>query len=336
MRTMDLPSTDDVRNAARRIAPHVIRTPLVRLPWDGPCAVGDEVYVKAENLQRTGSFKLRGAMNFLARMSSEERAGGVVTHSSGNHGQAVACAAATFGVRATVVIPRGAPEVKVRRTEAWGATVLRCDDSAASRLATAQEVANESGATIVPPFDHPWIVEGQGTAGLEIVEDLPSVANVLSCVGGGGLAAGLVTALASAAPDAHVIGVEPELAADALASLEAGHAVSWPAEATTRTIADGVRTQMLGAVPFEILHRGLAGIVTVTEPQIVDAARWWIDCGRLVAEPTGSLPLAALRRLLAGEVDGLALKPGPTVILITGGNVDVAWLRDAALVPAER
>ncbi len=329
------PTFDDVAAAAERIAGRVRRTPLLALPADGPGALGPELWAKPENLQRTGSFKLRGAMNFLARLAPEVRARGVATHSSGNHGQAVACAAASFGVPATVVIPEGAPRVKLERTRAWGATVLRCQNTAADRERVAGEAAAESGATLVPPYDHAWIVAGQGTVGLEIVADLPDVANVLVCVGGGGLSSGTVLALAERAPGAQVIGVEPELAADAHESLLRGERVTWPAERTTRTLADGVRTQALGELPWRLLKDRLHGIVTVSEDEIRAAAAWWPRHGRLVVEPTGALTLAAWRRLARGEADGVTLADGPTVLVISGGNVDdevlTSLLHDPAL-----
>jgi threonine dehydratase len=330
------PTFDDVLAAARRIVGAVRRTPLLPLPADGPGALGPALWAKPENLQRTGSFKLRGATNFLAQLDPDVRARGVVTHSSGNHGQAVACAAAAFDVPATVVIPEGAPEVKLRRTAGWGAEILRCRNTAADRERVAREAADASGGTLVPPFDHPWIVAGQGTVGLEIAEDLPDAANVLVCVGGGGLSAGSVLALAERAPRARVIGVEPELAADAHESLAKGERVSWPADRTTRTIADGVRTQSLGEVPWRILKGGLHGIVTVSEDDIRAASAWWARHGRLVVEPTGALTLAAWRRLIEATADGVSLADGPTVLVISGGNVDDDVLTGLLSDPALR
>lgn len=316
------PTLHDVRQAAERIAGRVQRTPLLRLPWDGPGAVAHDLWVKPENLQRTGSFKVRGAMNFLASLDPEARGRGVVTHSSGNHGQAVACAAASFGVHATVVIPEGAPRVKVERTEGWGATVLRCENSADARELAAAEAAERSGATVVPPFDHPWIVAGQGTMGLEIAADLPEVANVLVPVGGGGLSSGTAAALAELASGARIIGVEPALAADAQESLRRGERIAWSAETTTRTIADGVRSQQVGELNFRMLQRLLHGVVTVDEDEIRSAAAWYPRYGRMVVEPTGALTLAAWRRLRDGEADGVRLREGPSVVVVSGGNVD--------------
>lgn len=312
-------SLRDIEAAADRIAPAIYPTPLVRLPLDAP------VYAKAENLQRTNSFKLRGAYNFLASLPPELRARGVVAHSSGNHAQGVACAAQLFGVPAAIAIPHGAPEIKVARTRAWGAEVVRCGGSAQARQEAAQRLVAELGYTLVPPYDHPWIIAGQGTVGLEIARQLEGVANVLVCTGGGGLLAGIATAIKHLKPRAQVIGVEPELAADAAESFYAGRLISWNAEQTGRTVADGVRTQQLGAHNFALIQRYVDGFVTVSEAAILAAARWLIDQARLVVEPTGALALAGYHKLAAGE-GPMALKPGATVVIISGGNVDPEML----------
>ncbi len=317
-----LPTHDDVVAARERIRAVALRTPLLTLPFEGPG--GGPVFVKPESLQRTGSFKLRGALNFLASLEPEIRARGVVTHSSGNHAQGVAFAARHFGVPATIVIPEGAPAVKVDGTRALGATIVRCENTQASRNGTAEAVAASTGATLVPPYDHPWIVAGQGTVGLEIVEDLPDVANVLVPIGGGGLSAGVCLALSAGAPRARVIGVEPTLAADARESLTTGERTTWPAEAVTRTMADGVRTQSIGLVNFAILRRHLAHVATVDEDAIAAATVAYATRAHLVVEPTGALTLAALRALVAAG-DG-TLADGPSVLVASGGNVDPAAL----------
>ena len=315
----------DVRAAVSRVQGRVRRTPL--LPLALPAVGPREVYVKAESLQLTGSFKVRGATNFLAAMPEKERRRGVVTHSSGNHAQGVAHAAAAFGVPATVVIPEGAPEVKVRRTLELGAKVVRCRNTQADRHGTAERIAAETGATLLPPFDDARVVEGQSTVGVEIAEDLPRVANVLVPVGGGGLASGICAALAHLAPEARVIGVEPALAADAQESLRRGEVVTWPAERTTATMADGVRTQSIGELNLAVLRSRLAGIVTVEEEAIAAATRSYVTEARLVVEPTGALSLAGLLRLLREPgADGVELAPGPTVVVASGGNVDPARL----------
>jgi threonine dehydratase len=310
---------DTVRQAAKRIAEAVYPTPLLRLP------LNEEVFVKAESLQRTGSFKIRGAYNFLAALEPAVRQRGVVAHSSGNHAQGVACAARLLGTRATIVIPEGAPEIKVERTRSLGAEVVRCGNSSEERERVAGELVKSHGLTLVPPFDHPLIVAGQGTVGLEICADLPEVRNVLVPVGGGGLVAGVATAVRALCPDAQVIGVEPELAADARDSLRQGRPVRWEAESVTRTVADGVRTQRIGDLNFAIMRRLLAGIVTVSEEAIVDAARWYPREARLVVEPTGALTLAGYRELAGGG--GVSLLPGKTVLVVSGGNIGAGALR---------
>lgn len=317
-----LPTLDDLRAAQERLAGKTLRTPLLRLPLES--GSGEPVYAKPENLQRTGSFKVRGALNFLAALAPERRAIGVVAHSSGNHAQGVAYAARHFGVPATIVIPEGAPEVKVRGTLALGASVVRCENTQASRVGTAQAIVDADGSTLVPPFDHPWIIAGQGTIGLEVAEDLPEVANVIVPVGGGGLSSGVALALAGLRPDARVFGVEPELAADARDSLASGERKTWPAREVTRTLADGVRTQSLGVLTFELLKRHLHAVAIVREEEIEAATAWYATTAHLVAEPTGALSLAALRATwLPGERDRLpGLRDGPTVVVISGGNVD--------------
>src|SRR5690606_10898034 len=315
----------DVRAAVSRLHGRVRRTPL--LPLALPEARTREVYVKAESLQLTGSFKVRGATNFLASLPEPQRRLGVVTHSSGNHAQGVAHAAAAFGVPATVVIPEGAPEVKVRRTLALGATVVRCRNTQADRHETAGRIAAETGATLLPPYDDARVVEGQSTVGVEVAEGLPRVASVLVPVGGGGLASGVCAALAALASEARVIGVEPSVAADAQESLRRGEVVTWPAERTTSTMADGVRTQAIGDLNLAVLKERLAGVVTVSEEAIAAATRFYATEAGLVVEPTGALSLAGLVRLLREPgAAGLELADGPTVVIASGGNVAPARL----------
>jgi threonine dehydratase len=319
-----VPALSELVAARERLRGHARHTPL--LPLTAPGASRERsVFVKAENLQRTGSFKIRGASNFLARLDAGTLERGVVTHSSGNHAQGVAAAASAFAVPAVIVIPEGAPAVKVDRTRAWGAEVVRCANTSADRLATAERLARERGATLVPPFDHPWIVEGQASIGLELHDDLADAANVLVCVGGGGLIAGIAAALRRRRSKALILGVEPRLAADAAESFAAGRVVEWPADRVTRTVADGVRTQALGALTFRIIQASVDGFVAVDEDEILDAAAWLVQDAKLVVEPTGALTLAAYRRLLAGEAQH-ALRPGPTVLLVSGGNVEPSRL----------
>jgi threonine dehydratase len=308
-----LPVTlEDLRAAAQRIAPHAARTPLVRLPIAG------EVYAKCENLQRTGSFKFRGAFNALAKLAPEERARGVVADSSGNHAQGVAAAAHLLGIRACIVIPENAPPIKVERTRAWGAEVLRCENASDARMAVALEVRDQRGYTYIPPFDHADVIAGQGTAGLEIVEDLSDVDTVLVCVGGGGLISGVATAVKAINPRARVVGVEPELAADATESFRRGARVSWDAARVTRTVCDGVRTQGVGALNWNVIAQLVDDFVTVSEDAVLEATRFYALEAKLAVEPTGALTLAALR-------SGAISDTGKTVCMISGGNFDPAW-----------
>lgn len=319
------PTIDDVLGAQERLRGRVRRTQLFPLNLSTPD--GHTVFIKPENLQATGSFKIRGALNFLSNLSDQQRQRGVVAHSSGNHAQGVAAAAAYYGVKATIVIPKGAPELKVNNTLALGAQVVRCANTQDAREQTTQRISAETGATQVPPFDHPWIVAGQGTLGAEIVEDLPEVANVLAPVGGGGLISGVALAVTSMSKDAQVIGVEPELAADAHESLAAGERRKWTAEQVTRTLADGVRTQCIGQVNFRIMSKQLSGIVRVEEARIAPSVAWYARSTKLVVEPTGALTLAAVQRLIEeGEIDGVKLADGPTVLVVSGGNIDPSLL----------
>ncbi|MFI7464204.1 threonine/serine dehydratase [Nonomuraea sp. NPDC049646] len=296
---MDLVTIDDIRAAAGRIDGIAVRTPLLRM---------GEAWLKPESLQTVGSFKIRGAYNALAAL----RPDGVVTHSSGNHGQALAFAAAEFGVPCVVVVPEGTPAVKAAAIEGWGAELVVVPPD--QREVTAERLAGERGLTLVPPYDHRAIIAGQGTIGLEIVEDLPDVEAVLVPVSGGGLAAGVAAAVKALRPDVRVYGVEPELAADAAESLAAGHVVAWETTRTFRTIADGLRVNQVSELTFAHLREHLEGIVTVSEDELRAAMRHIARTARLVAEPSGAATTAAL---LSGRVPA-----GRTVAVLSGGNVD--------------
>lgn len=315
---MDLVTLDDVRLAAEDLRGVAVRTPLLSCRWD------DQLWVKPESLQPVGSFKVRGATHAVARLEPERRARGVVTHSSGNHGQALAYAARVHGVPCTVVIPQGAPAVKVDQVRALGAEVRLVPP--ADRLTVAEQVAAERGSTLIPPFDDRRIIAGQGTVGLEIVEDLPEVDVVLVPVGGGGLASGVATAVKALRPAATVIGVEPELAADARESLTAGELRVWEPARTYRTSADGLRTN-LSALTLAHLRARLDGIVTVTEDEIAAATARLVRQTRLVVEPSGAVASAA-RMFHAAE-----LPAGRTVAVVSGGNVDPTVLAAAATRP---
>ena len=253
-------------------------------------------------------------------MSPADRARGLITYSSGNHAQGVARAARLLGVPAAIVMPSDAPAVKRARVEADGAQVVTVGTASEERRLVAEEIARTRGLAIIPPYDDPYIVAGQGTVGLEIAEDMPDVAAVLVPIGGGGLASGVAAAISALAPNARIIGVEPELAADAAESLAEGHVVTWPSERTSRTIADGTRTQSIGRLNFAHLSIQLDAIVTVTELEIAAAVRLAAEEARLVVEPSGALAIAAMR-FHAGEA-GLTGLDGPIVGVVSGGNVD--------------
>jgi threonine dehydratase len=291
-----------------------LHTPLV------PCPRSEQdraLYFKAENLQPTGAFKLRGAYNKIASLSLEERSRGVVAHSSGNHAQAVAYAARSLGVRAVIVMPRGAPQVKLAATAAFGAEVVLVGDDSAERARKAEELAAEHGYFPVPPYDDETLIAGQGTVGLEILKDLPNVETVLVPVSGGGLISGVGAALKLNRPEVRVIGVEPELAADARASLKSGRLVEFPAEQVGRTIADGLRVRKLGNVPFEHVRAFVDDIIAVSEDEILEVMRRLVLRVRLVAEPSGVVPFAAYL-FHRDELPHTRIN----VAVLSGGNVE--------------
>jgi threonine dehydratase len=311
---MQLVTIDDIRAAADRIRGAVVRTPLVPAPWGDPAR---PLWLKPENLQAIGAFKVRGAFNAIGRLDETTRARGVVAYSSGNHAQAVAYAAATFRISAHIVMPDETPDVKIAATRSHGAEVVLC--GAGERERVADELVARTGGVLIPPFDHPDVIAGQGTIGLEIVEDLPDVASVIVPVSGGGLASGIGTAVKALAPQARVIGVEPELAADTVEGLTAGHRVDWSITDRNRTIADGLRSQP-SELTFAHLQRVLDGLVTVSEKDIRKAVREIALRAHLVAEPSGAVALAAYR--------SRETPPGPTVLIVSGGNVEPALLAE--------
>ncbi len=316
-----LVSIADVRAAAARLSGIAIRTPLV--PF-GRLASGARVLLKAESLQEIGAFKIRGAYNAISVLSSEERARGVVTHSSGNHAQGIARAARLLGVHAVVVMPSDAPAIKRSRVEADGAEIVTVGPASAEREAEAERLAIERGLVLIPSYDDDRIIAGQGTCGLEIAEDVPDLAAVLVPIGGGGLSSGVAVAVKSLRPRARVVGVEPELAADAQESLRAGRIVRWDASRTGRTRADGTRSQAIGRRPFAHLRRLLDDVVTVSEAEIAATVRLLAEESRLVVEPSGALAPAAAR-FRAREAGLAGIGPdGVVVAVVSGGNVDPA------------
>lgn len=310
---MIVPSRDDVETAARRIAPFVHRTPVVT-STTLDAELGAKVFLKAENLQRTGSFKARGATNAVWSLTREEVRRGVVTHSSGNHGQALAYASATRGIACRVVMPDDAPQVKRAAVEGYGAQVITCRHT--DREAVVAEVQSATGAVLVPPFDDPRIVAGQGTVALELLAAVPDLDVVVAPIGGGGLLAGIATVVGSDGP--AVIGAEPAAADDAHRSLRDGD--RRPAVPDPATVADGLRTG-IGALPFAVLARVGAEVVLVEEQAIRAAVRWLALRVKLVVEPSGAVGLAALR----SHAD--RFRGSRVGLVLSGGNLDLDRLR---------
>lgn len=313
-----------IRAAARRLSAGGIgvRTPLVEYP-----RVRRRLLVKPESLQPTGSFKIRGAYAAISSLPERQHAAGVITHSSGNHAAAVAYAAAATGCRAVVVVPETAPETKVESARHYGAHVVRVAPSLAARVQATEELAGRHGYAVIPPFDDARVIAGQGTIGLEIAADCRDIDVVLVPVSGGGLISGIAAAIKAASPRTAVIGVEPELAADARDSLRAGKRVSWPADQTARTVADALRVEQVGELPFEHMRAYVDDIVTVAEEEITAAVRRIADDLRLIAEPGGAAAVAAYlyRRDELPRGDTFAA-------VLSGGNI-TPTLRAALLGP---
>lgn len=306
---------DDLNEAAARIAGAAVRTPL--LPFDGLSAeLGQEIWLKPEMLQRSGAFKFRGAYNFLAQLSEEERGRGVIAPSSGNHAQAVALAAKLFGARAVVVMPTTVTPAKRGGAERLGARVELAGTTTQHRMERAMELVKSEGLTMVPPYDHPWIIAGQGTAGLEIAEDMPDVDTVLVPVGGGGLSAGVATAIKLRAPNARVIGVEPAAAPKLSRARAAGRPVRLE---STAGLADGLLAVEVGGITFAHHEQYVDDVVQVDDAALGRAMRLLLDRMKLVAEPSGAITVAAL-------MEGVVVPSGKTVVLLSGGNIEWAGL----------
>ena len=306
----------EIRAAASRLEGVAIRTPLIPVAGLEP-----PLLVKPESLQPTGSFKLRGAYTAITASEQAARRHGVVAHSSGNHGHAVAYAAALLGVRAVVVVPRTAPKIKTDAIEYYGAELVRVEPTLAARVAATAELTARHGYVPIPPFDDRAVIAGQGTVGLEIAADCPRLGLVLVPVSGGGLISGIAAAVRARCPDAAVVGVEPALAADARESLQRGERVGWSAADVQRTVADALRVEQVGALPFAHLRELVAGIVTVTDEEMLAAVRLLATQARLVAEPGGAAAVAAW--LYRRE----ELPPAAaTVAVLSGGNIDPALL----------
>jgi threonine dehydratase len=315
----------DIKAAQERIRGVAARTPLVAYyppPVKGTSGkTSRQLYLKPESLQPIGSFKLRGAYNKIASLSDEERGRGVITYSSGNHAQGVAYAARAVGAPAVVVMPRNSPKIKMDATAALGAEIVLVGSSSTERMEKAEALAREHGYVIIPPYNDPEIIAGQGTVGLEILEDLRDVDLVLVPVGGGGLVSGVSSAIKLSKSRARVIGVEPQLANDAQQSFRAGNIVQITADRASSTLADGLRTQSVGPLNFEHISKFVDDIVTVSEDEIRGAMRQLATSARLVAEPSGAVTFAAW---LFHEAE---LPAGQNVVaVVSGGNVEPALL----------
>jgi threonine dehydratase len=315
----------DVQAAAGRIAGVARRTPvLTSRTFDE--RVDASVFFKCENLQRMGAFKFRGAFNALARFTPEQRRRGVITFSSGNHAQAVALSARLLDMPAVIVMPRDAPAVKVEATRGYGGEVVLYDRYSEDREAIGRRIASERGMTLIPPYDHPDVMAGQGTAALELMEEVGPLDLLVVCVGGGGLISGCATVARHLQPGCRVVGVEPEAGNDVQRSLAEGRIVHID---VPHTIADGAQTQHAGQFTFPVMQARVDEVVTVTDPQLVDTMRFFAERMKLVVEPTGCLAAAAL---LHGAVPGQGRRIG---VIVSGGNVDVqryAALLQGALV----
>ena len=318
--TEQLVSLEAIRTAAARIASIAVKTSLVRAPFPG---VAGEVWLKAESLQPIGAFKIRGAANKILQLTPEEIARGVITYSSGNHAQGVAYVAREVGTKAVIVMPSNAPAIKRAATLALGAEVVDVGLASSERLAVAEQLVREHGYVVIPPYDDEQIIAGQATCGLEIVEALPDVDLVLAPVSGGGLLGGVSAAVKQLRSHAKVFGVEPELAGDTAESFRTGSIVTWPAELTSRTIADGLRTQSVGERNFAHIQAYVDGIITITEAEIRAAMRAIVATSRLVPEPSGAVAVAALL-FHAAELPSYT----KAVAVVSGGNVDPVLLAE--------
>jgi threonine dehydratase len=306
---------EHVRAAAQRIHPFIHRTPL--LPSRSLSeSIGVEVRLKCENLQRAGSFKIRGAMNALLQLSDDERGRGVVAFSSGNHAQGVALAAKLLGVRATIVMPEGSVASKVEATRAYGAEVVTAGVTAATRDTVAREIADRTGAAVIPPFDDERVIAGAGTVGLEIVEEWPDVSTIVVPLGGGGLLSGVALAATSLQPKVTVFGVEPRAGNDGEQSFRSGRIVTIE---PPKTIADGARTLAIGVRNFAIIRERVRDVVSVDDDALLRALKFAMYRTKLVIEPTGALGIAAL-------VSRTVVAKGPVAVVVSGGNLDFSLL----------
>jgi threo-3-hydroxy-L-aspartate ammonia-lyase len=305
-----LVTLDDIRAAAGRVRGIAVLTPVLQVPWPGPGET-HPFWIKCENLQPMGAFKVRGAFNTMAQLPEEARARGVVTYSSGNHGQGVAMAAKAMGVPAVIVMPTTAPAVKVDGVRSYGAEVIFAGTTSLDRQARAEQEAAARGLAIIPPFDHPMVIAGQGTVGLELLEQVPDLATVYVPMGGGGLIAGVATAIKLSRPGVRVIGVEPTGAMKMRAARDAGHPVTLE---KTASIGDGIMNMRAGDLTFAHLEQYVDELVAVPDEAMAKAVAWLFRNARIVAEPSGAAPTAA-------AMLGLGAPVGTVAAIVSGGNV---------------
>jgi threonine dehydratase len=311
--TRNLPTFDDVAAAANRIEGHAHRTPILR-SHTMDTELGAEVFFKCENLQRMGAFKFRGAFNALSKLDERRQRAGVVAFSSGNHAQGIALAASLLDISATIVMPRDAPVAKVEATKGYGGKVMTYDRYTEDRETIGRRLADERGLTLIPPYDHPDIIAGQGTAALELLEDVGHLDSLFVPLGGGGLLAGSVLAVRKLATACKVYGVEPEAGNDGQQSFRSGTIVHID---TPKTIADGAQTQHLGAYTFAIIRRDVDDVYTATDEQLIECMRFFATRMKLIVEPTGCLGLAAARAMKA------QLRGQRIGVIISGCNIDM-------------
>ena len=310
---LTLPSFDDVAAAAARLEGHAHRTPVMRSRTIDS-ELSAQLFFKCENLQRMGAFKFRGAFNALSKFDERQRKAGVVTFSSGNHAQAIALSARLLEMAATIVMPNDAPAAKIAATRGYGGNVVLYDRFTQDREQIGRELAERHGLTLIPPYDHPDVISGQGTAAKELIEEVGPLDALFVCLGGGGLLSGSALAARALSPQCRIYGVEPEAGNDGQQSFRAGHIVHIE---TPKTIADGARTQHLGAYTFEIIRRDVDDILTASDRQLIDCMRFFAARMKLIVEPTGCLSLAGaheMKEQLHGQRVG---------IIISGGNVDL-------------
>lgn len=310
---LTLPTFDDVAAAARRLEGHAHKTPVITSRTINE-EFGAEVFFKCENLQRMGAFKFRGAFNALSKFDAEQRKGGVVAFSSGNHAQAIALSAKLLGMPATIVMPDDAPAVKVAATKGYGANVVICDRYKDDREQIGRDLAQKHGMTLIPPYDHPDVIAGQGTAAKDLFEEVGALDAFFVPLGGGGLLSGSALATRALSPGCKLYGVEPEAGNDGQQSFRSGSIVHIE---TPKTIADGAQTQYLGKYTFPIIRRDVDDILTVTDAQLVECMRFAAARMKLIIEPTGCLGFAAARQMKS-QLQGKRIG-----VLISGGNVDI-------------